>query len=107
MSTQTSSKQAPTLDSLRQQKEKVLQILSKYNAGNVRVFGSVARGDATPDSDIDLICDVDLSNIVGFYPANAQMDLEALLGHPVQILPTTVLESKHMGPMIKADLVEL
>jgi len=107
MGNQTSAKPPPTLATLRQHKDEILEVLSKYNAGNVRVFGSVARGEATSNSDIDLICDVDLDNIVGFYPANAQIDLEALLGYPVQILSATVLDHKYMGPMVKADLVEL
>ena len=50
---------APTLEMLRERKDEIVQTLRKYNAGNVRVFGSVARGEATPESDIDLICDYD------------------------------------------------
>ncbi len=36
-------------------REQILKIATKYGAYNLRVFGSVARGEATADSDIDLI----------------------------------------------------
>ncbi|WP_333245111.1 MULTISPECIES: nucleotidyltransferase domain-containing protein [unclassified Microcoleus] len=37
----------------------LLAIAQKHGACNVRVFGSVARGEATPESDIDLLVDYD------------------------------------------------
>jgi uncharacterized protein len=36
-------------------REEILRIASRYGAGNVRVFGSTARGEAGPDSDLDLL----------------------------------------------------
>lgn len=98
---------APTLEILRQRRTEILQTLRKYNAGNVRVFGSVARGEATLDSDIDLICDYDPDNMVGFYPVNAAQELEVLLGYPVQILSPVVLEHEYFGEMVSQDLVAL
>lgn len=98
---------APTLKMLRERRAEILQTLRKYNAGNVRVFGSVARGEATPESDIDLICDYDPNNIVGFYPVNAAQELESLLGYPVQILSPVVLERDYIGAMVAKDLVAL
>ena len=35
--------------------DKIISVASKYGVRNVRVFGSVARGEATTDSDIDLL----------------------------------------------------
>ena len=98
---------APTLEMLRERKDEIVQTLRKYNAGNVRVFGSVARGEATPESDIDLICDYDPDNMVGFYPVNAAQELESLLGYPVQILSPIVLEREYIGEMMGKDLVVL
>jgi len=40
---------------LNDKREDVLRIAAKHGAYNVRIFGSVARGEATPDSDIDLL----------------------------------------------------
>ena len=46
---------APTLDDLRARRDEILRLAQRYGAYNVRVFGSVARGEATPDSDFDLL----------------------------------------------------
>ena len=40
---------------LNDKREDVLRIAAKHGAYNVHIFGSVARGEATPDSDIDLL----------------------------------------------------
>ncbi|MBI3128478.1 MAG: nucleotidyltransferase family protein [Candidatus Tectomicrobia bacterium] len=42
-------------DLLREKREEVLRLIARYGASNVRVFGSVARGDFGPESDIDLL----------------------------------------------------
>lgn len=44
-----------TLDNLRARKGEITRIAAQYHAENVRVFGSVARNQARPDSDIDLL----------------------------------------------------
>lgn len=48
----------PTLDALRSRRQEILEIVESFGASNVRIFGSVARGDARDDSDIDLLIDV-------------------------------------------------
>lgn len=45
-------------DLITPQREAILQLAARYGASNVRVFGSVARGEAQPDSDIDLLVDL-------------------------------------------------
>ena len=45
---------------LRQRRKKILATAAKHGASNVRVFGSVARGEDTPQSDIDLLVDLRL-----------------------------------------------
>jgi hypothetical protein len=47
-----------TLDDLRARRHDILEIATRYGVSNVRVFGSVARGDARPDSDVDLLVDL-------------------------------------------------
>ena len=42
-------------DLLREKREEVLRLIARYGGSNVRVFGSVARGDFGPESDIDLL----------------------------------------------------
>ena len=48
------------LDELRRQKrDEILRVAARYGAYNVRIFGSVARGEAGPDSDIDFLVDME------------------------------------------------
>ena len=44
-----------TLRTLVERRSQILHLAERYRAGEVRVFGSVARGDATEDSDVDLL----------------------------------------------------
>lgn len=46
-------------DIVKEKREEILAIALKHGAFNVRVFGSVARGDADEESDIDLLVDLD------------------------------------------------
>jgi len=47
-----------TLADLREHRDEILDLAARHGAGNVRVFGSVARGSAGPDSDVDLLVDI-------------------------------------------------
>jgi uncharacterized protein len=64
---------APGLSSvtLHKKRRQILALANKYGARNVRVFGSVARGEARPDSDIDFL--------VGLEPGRSLFDLGGLL----------------------------
>lgn len=44
---------------MRGKREEILEIAARYGAHNVRVFGSVARGEDTTKSDLDLLVDMD------------------------------------------------
>ncbi len=69
---------------LREKRDDILQIAAKHGASNVRVFGSVARGEAGPDSDIDFLMDVGPVHSPWF-PGGLIVDLENLLGRRVDI----------------------
>ena len=56
---------------LQEKREDILRIATRRGASNVRVFGSVARGDADPKSDIDLLVDLE--------PGRSLFDLGGLL----------------------------
>jgi uncharacterized protein len=77
-------KHAPTLDELRMVRDDILKLAEKYGAYNVRVFGSVARGDATAESDVDFLVQfregVSIFDEVGFW-----LDLKELLQREVNL----------------------
>ncbi|MDV2992357.1 MAG: hypothetical protein N4J56_002011 [Chroococcidiopsis sp. SAG 2025] len=70
---------------LKAKREEILQIAAKHGAYNVRIFGSVARGEASENSDIDLLIDV-AENHSRWFPGGLLADLEDLLGCKVDIV---------------------
>jgi len=48
-----------TLDELRKRRDEILRIAAKHGARNVRVFGSVVRGETGPESDVDFLVDLE------------------------------------------------
>lgn len=69
-----------TLQELRTARRgEILRIASKRGAHNVRVFGSVARGDSDERSDVDFLVDMDPGRTL-FDLSGLLLDLEALLG---------------------------
>jgi predicted nucleotidyltransferase len=73
--------------------EKILEITGSYGATNVRVFGSWARGDARPDSDLDLIVDVPRGTTL-FDMAGMELQLEELLGIKVEVFTENSLHPR-------------
>lgn len=67
-------------------REEIITIAAKYNAVNIRLFGSVARGDDRPDSDIDFLVDIQKQWSL-FDHISLIQDLEDLLGRKVDLIP--------------------
>ena len=78
---------APSLDALRRRRDDIMRIAARHGARTVSVFGSVARGDAGPHSDVDLLVDTGDPQSL-FEQAALQSELEDLLGCPVHVLTT-------------------
>jgi predicted nucleotidyltransferase len=72
-------------DILEAKREEILRIAQKHGVGRVRIFGSVARGEATEDSDIDLLIDVE-GPTPPWFPGGLVADLEDLLGRKVDVV---------------------
>ena len=77
-------------DLLKQRRQEILQLAARHGANNVRVFGSMARGEATPDSDVDLLVDLAPDRSLLDHVA-LQADLEALLGRKVDVVAENAL----------------
>jgi uncharacterized protein len=74
-----------TLNTLRQEKRsEILRLAETHGARNVRVFGSVVRGDNREDSDLDLLVEFDPGRTL-FDLIALKLDLESLLGVRVDI----------------------
>jgi len=72
-------------DLLREKREEILRIAAKHGACNVRVFGSVARGEAGDESDIDLLVEFGPGRSL-LDQAGLVADLEELLGRKVDVV---------------------
>ncbi len=78
---------------LRQRRKAIIRAAEEHHARNVRVFGSVARGEDTDSSDIDLLVDLDegagLSDLIGL-----KRELADLLGVDVDVVPAASLKPR-------------
>jgi hypothetical protein len=70
---------------VKSKREQILQVARRHGVTGVRVFGSTARGDAGPESDVDLLIDVG-SEPTPWFPGGLVAELEELLGRPVQVV---------------------
>ena len=70
---------------LNSNRKEILRICAKHGASNVRVFGSMARGDDGPDSDVDLLVDVG-GDHTPWFPGGLIVDLQDLLGRKVDVV---------------------
>lgn len=85
-------------DVLRRRRDAVVDAAARHGARNVRVFGSVASGTDSAESDVDLL--VDLDDDVGLLALGAlQVELEAILGRPVDVVP-----ERSLRPAIQATV---
>jgi len=103
--TENAGSVALTLADLRLRRDEILALADRYGAYNVRVFGSVARGDATCESDIDLLVDFrdgsSLYDVAGLW-----LSLQELLNRSVD-LADTATPKKHFLQRALKDAVPL
>jgi len=82
----TSGTTAPiTLAGLRARREEILAVARQHGASNVRVFGSVVRGDADGRSDVDFLVDMEKGRSL-LDMGGLLMDLSDLLGREVDVV---------------------
>ncbi|MEO0374561.1 MAG: nucleotidyltransferase family protein, partial [Cyanobacteria bacterium P01_A01_bin.17] len=75
----------PTLSQqLQDQQQAILDIARSYGASNLRIFGSIARGEEDDRSDIDLLVDLESGRTL-LDLGGLTMDLQELLGCPVDV----------------------
>lgn len=88
------------LDLLRNQRAEILGIASQYGASQVRLFGSVARGEEREGSDIDILVVLDPDRSLMDH-AGLKLDLEALLGRPVDVATERGLNERYRDRVLR------
>ncbi|MCC6800898.1 MAG: hypothetical protein DCC55_35645 [Chloroflexi bacterium] len=86
-------------------RQAVIDLAAKHGASNVRVVGSVARGQARPDSDVDLLMTIpsprSVFDLVGLW-----LDMKDLLGREVSLIPDSAPDREFMRSVLE-DAVPL
>jgi uncharacterized protein len=83
-----------------EQRDEILEIAARYGAHNVRIFGSVARGEAGPESDVDFLVEMESGRSL-FDLAGLLHDLKEFLNCEVD-----VVTEKGLRPRIKERVLE-
>ena len=84
---------------LQAKREEILDIAARHGARNVRLFGSVAREEDRPDSDVDLLVDTGPTTS-SWFPAGLILDLERSLGRRVEIVT-----EKGLNPYLRGHVL--
>ncbi|MGH7964312.1 MAG: nucleotidyltransferase family protein [Candidatus Binatia bacterium] len=90
---------------LQQKRDDILRIAAKHGAYNVRVFGSVVRGEAGPDSDIDLLIERGPTTS-SWFPAGLVLELEEVLGQRVDVVTEKAL-NRHLRDRVLREAIPL
>ena len=90
---------------IKAHRKEILQIAARNGAINVRLFGSVARGDNTPESDIDFLVNLEAGRSL-MDLARLLRELNTLLGHPVDVVTEAGLRSR-IKPQVLAEARQL
>lgn len=73
------------VDLVKSRRDEILSVARRHGVTRVRIFGSMARGDARAGSDLDLLVDVG-PRTSPWFPGGLAAELESMLGVPVQIV---------------------
>lgn len=83
-----------------EKKQEILKIAAEHGARNVRVFGSVVRGEARADSDVDFLVDMEPGRTL-FDMGGLLMDLRDLLGREVDVVTEQGLKPRIRDRVLK------
>lgn len=92
-------------EAIKAKRGEIRRIAERHGASNVRIFGSVARGEARPESDVDLLVDV-TSQTSSWFPTGLILELEKLLGRRVEVVTERAL-NKELREKVLREAVPL
>lgn len=78
---------------LKEKREEILRLCAEHGARNVRFFGSIARGEADAQSDVDFLVEMEPGRSL-FDVGGLQYELERLLGRPVDVVTERGLKAR-------------
>jgi predicted nucleotidyltransferase len=78
------------IDLIHKKREEILRIAAEHGAKNIRIFGSVLRGEDTENSDIDFLIELEPGRSLLDHVALIQ-DLEDLLGRRIDVVTESAL----------------
>ena len=90
---------------VRRHRKDLIAVAAAHGVSNLRVFGSVARGEDRPDSDVDLLADFP-PGLSLFGLGRVEADLEDILGTQVDLIPAAGLKPG-VRERVEADLIPL
>lgn len=85
---------------IEKHREEIREVAARHGVTSIRVFGSVARGESRPDSDLDLLIETG-PRISSWFPAGLIIDLEAMLGCRVDVVTEAGLRPELRDSVLK------
>ncbi|MGI8467795.1 MAG: nucleotidyltransferase family protein [Pyrinomonadaceae bacterium] len=92
-------------ETVKTKSAEIRRIAAQHGATNVRLFGSVVRGEAKDESDVDLLVDV-TAQTSSWFPTGLILDLEKLLGRRVEVVTERAL-NKDLRERVLREAVPL
>jgi predicted nucleotidyltransferase len=89
-----------SVTSIKDKRKDILRIATRYGARNVRIFGSIVRGEAREDSDIDFLVDMEPGRSL-FDLGGLLMDLQDLLACKVDVVTEKGLRARIRDSVLK------
>ena len=80
------------LEEIKKKKQQLYQIAAKHGISRIYVFGSAARGESKPVSDIDFLIEMD-ENVSALGVGAFQYEVQQLLGIKIDVIPTFALQN--------------
>lgn len=95
----------PMSEEIQRHRSSILKLSERHGAKNVRVFGSMARGEERGSSDVDFLVEAG-TRTTPFFPGGLVMDLQELLGRAVDVVTESAI-SPEIRSVILSEAVSL
>jgi hypothetical protein len=94
-----------TKDDILRRRDEIIAVAKRHGASEIRIFGSIARGDATETSDLDVLVRLEPGRSL-FDQGGLLMDLRDLLGINVDVVDEDALYGR-LGQIVSSEAIPL